>query len=163
RGAPVAGRAARGPREAVDGEPDGGDTGGGDGGAAAARRRVGRERGGERVHRREARGGILGEPAARGGAQPPRRPTPGGVGRDAEGELIGARVERRAAALLGGHVGGGAGGGRRLVRLARQAEVGDPRPAVAAEKHVLGLEVAVDEPGAVGGGQAAGGGGEHVA
>ena len=40
---------------------------------------------------------------------------------------------------------------------ARQAEVGDAHAAVVADQHVLGLEVAVDEPGGVRGGEAAAG------
>ena len=47
-------------------------------------------------------------------------------------------------------------------RLAREAEVDDARPAVLAEQHVVGLEVAVHEPGRVRGGQPAPGRDEHV-
>ena len=46
--------------------------------------------------------------------------------------------------------------------LARDAEVDDARPALLVEQHVVGLEVAVDEPGRVRGGEPAPGRDEHV-
>ena len=100
---------------------------------------------------------------------------------DAEGELVGAGVDLAGLPLLGRHVEGGAEertgagevpgevarggleGGGGLVALADsadEAEVHDARAAVGADHHVVGLEVAVDEAGAVGRGEAAGGGEE---
>ncbi len=90
------------------------------------------------------------------------------------GEHVGARVDRELAAeLLGRHVQRRAeqvpvrvmvrpraGGGRRPCRgrrplvEAREPEVHDLHPATRADHHVVGLEVAVDEPGIVGGLQA---------
>jgi hypothetical protein len=103
-----------------------------------------------------------------------RRPViPGLVQRDAERELIGARVDRQAEVLLGRHVArrahdrAGPGQGhvqlevlppdragradppRLVVDGGDQAEVGDPDPAIVADQHVVGLEVAVDQAGVV--------------
>ena len=107
------------------------------------------------------------------------------VQRDAEAELIGARVERLAAELLGRHVrrraderaglGHGrrrrdgastalptSGGSDRLLREPREPEVHDAHGAVAPDHDVLGLEVAVDDAGRVRRRQPAPGGDEHV-
>ena len=105
------------------------------------------------------------------------------VHRDAEGELVRPCVGRPGLVLLRGHVRRGpeqrAGLGdrqgvaerrhdrprrrvRRLDRRGRQAEVGDPDPAVGRDEDVGRLEVAVDDAGGVGGRQAAARGGEGV-
>ncbi len=104
--------------------------------------------------------------------------------RHAEGELIARRRGPVAAQLLGRHVGrraehrpglrqrqGGVGHAGRRRRAARgrdavaagsrQAEIGDPRPIVGADEHVLWLEVAVDDADRVGRGQTATGLDEH--
>ena len=106
--------------------------------------------------------------------------------RDAEAELIGARVERLAAELFGRHVRqrsderagrGHASSGRRrastalptsgrstrLLREPREPEVHDAHGAVAPDHDVLGLEVAVDDAGRVRRRQPAPGRDEHVA
>jgi hypothetical protein len=84
----------------------------------------------------------------------------------AEREDVGARVERLAGDLLGGHVprraeklavrgegaeGGGVGADRipRGVGQLGQAEVDDLRVAVLGDQDVVGLEIAVNDPGAV--------------
>ena len=93
------------------------------------------------------------------------------VQRHAEGELVGGRGRELARELLGRHVRGGAhhrarlgeglvevrhahrgDGADRLVApsTAGEAEVGHPYPTVAAEEHVVGLEIAVDQVGGVG-------------
>jgi hypothetical protein len=48
-----------------------------------------------------------------------------------------------------------------LVAHRRQAEIADPRAGVRVDEHVVGLEVAVDDPGRVGGGEPFAGGAEH--
>ena len=104
------------------------------------------------------------------------------VERDREAELIAARVDGAAVALLGRHVRRGADAGagarqrlegRRGARLgltglgradaARQPEVEDAHPSVGADDHVLGLEVAVDDAERVRRGEAAPGGEVDVA
>ena len=62
-----------------------------------------------------------------------------------------SQVERRGPAL------------RDLGRVARQPEVGDSNRAVPPDHHVLGLEVAMHQPGLVGGQQPLARGGEHLA
>ena len=107
------------------------------------------------------------------------------VERDAEAELIGARVDVGAGELLGRHVARraehGARGGQRGVERGRhrgrgaprglvvereqrprEPEIGDADAAVAADQHVVGLEVAVEQAHAVGGDQAARRLQEHV-
>ena len=90
------------------------------------------------------------------------------VEQDAEREDVGAAVDRKPLRLLGRHVGDGAddaavlGDGLRLPRGAvalvgvvaqlREAEVEHLDPPVRGEHHVLGLEVAVEDALAVGGG-----------
>jgi hypothetical protein len=86
----------------------------------------------------------------------------------AEGELVRAEIERLAERLLGRHVGERADrharhghARRRRRRIVRtlggqplgQAEVDDLREAVGRDHHVLGLQVAVDDPNGVGLGQ----------
>ena len=107
--------------------------------------------------------------------------------RDAKAELIGARVDGGPGELLGRHVEGRPdrspvrvrperSRGTRLATsdapsaasfaeapiAAREAEVHDAHRAVAADQHVLGLEVAVDEPGGVRGREPRAGGDEDV-
>ena len=109
-----------------------------------------------------------------------------------ERELVGAEVHRLSASLLGRHVAhraqhrvgvgdrcGGSGGTRVVVagRQLGEAEVEDLHEAVPRDHHVFGFQVAVNDPGPVGLGQAGGhlhghvegpaegrrAGGEHVA
>ncbi len=99
---------------------------------------------------------------------------------DAEAELVGAGVGRAAEVLFGGHVRGGAagvgvggfGGDVELVVIRGadglvggdgEAEVDDAGPAFLVDEDVVGLEVAVDDALAMGGGEALPGGEEHVA
>ena len=75
---------------------------------------------------------------------------------DAEAVDVGARVDRLALDLLGREVLGRADHEARLGEVGAlgrlgDAEVGDLHPAVAGEQHVGRLDVAVDEPGPVGG------------
>ena len=95
------------------------------------------------------------------------------VEHDAEGEDVAPRVDRQRLHLLGRHVrhrphqdAGAASSasavdlaavGGRAARELRQAEVEDLDPPVGGEEEVLGLEVAVDDPLLVGGGEALGG------
>ena len=78
---------------------------------------------------------------------------------DAGGVDVGAGVGAAVLDLLRGEVGDGADehAGRRGDRAgldgAREAEVGDLDPAVVRQQDVLGLDVAVHEPGGVGGGE----------
>jgi len=79
---------------------------------------------------------------------------------DAEGIEVRPRVDVVAQGLLRGHVVGRAEGGvglreTRLVALEApgEAEIDDPGPAVGAEEDVAGLDVAVDDPGRVEGGE----------
>jgi hypothetical protein len=89
----------------------------------------------------------------------------------AEAELIGARIDRLPHHLLGRHVERRPQDGAHLrqadlLRVPRagggQSEVHDPGAAVARHHHVLRLEVAMDDAGAVRGGEAASRHQEHV-
>ncbi len=80
---------------------------------------------------------------------------------DAERVDVGALVDAVAHRLLGGDVVGGAedAAGRRhpvLLELARDPEVGQLRPPLGVDQHVLRLDVAVDDVARVGDGEAAG-------
>src|SRR5262249_62205459 len=78
------------------------------------------------------------------------------VERDAIGELITARVGRPALQLLRSHVSGRAqkdeaGFASTLAGCACQPEVGHTNPAIMTAQDILGLEIAVDQAGGVGG------------
>jgi hypothetical protein len=94
------------------------------------------------------------------------------VEHDAEREHVGPLVLRRAAPLLRRHVRGGAAVDLAAAERVRQAEVEHLHPAVRAEEHVAGLEIAVCDAGPVRVGEGAGdldgdadalGGGEPLA
>ena len=192
-------------------EPErGGERGGGDRGPPPRPGAVAAELGEQVIHRREPIAGPHAEPAQHDRAQRAGHPRPGRrwpdlarahvvaelverlaaerpaaeqrlVQRDAERELVGARIDVAAVELLGRHVRRGAEHRARRGELevvdrgarasapgpglgtdARpgrgEPEVGHADPAVRADQAVVGLEVAVDDAGGVRGGQPAAGG-----